>query len=164
MSYRIYCYTNKQTNQKYVGCTCRRYQSERSGKNGYRYIASKVFYEAIQKYGWENFVYSVLEENLTKDESEIRERYWILQLDTIYPNGYNLQSGGVSGKKYHNLISEHMSESLKGKTGWNKGIKLTDEHKQHVSESLKGLLWWNNGIVNCKSKTCPGEGFVRGRI
>lgn len=28
----------------------------------------------------------------------------------------------------------------------------------------KEILWWNNGKINKRSKECPGEGFVRGRL
>jgi len=29
--------------------------------------------------------------------------------------------------------------------------------------SSKGMLWWNDGKTVVRSKTCPGENWVRGR-
>lgn len=39
-----------------------------------------------------------------------------------------------------------MSESLKGRPAWNKGIPRTDDVKRKISESHKGKIPWNKGI------------------
>lgn len=45
--------------------------------------------------------------------------------------------------------------------------KMTPEEKlrmkQRISEGQKGSFWWTNGISNHFCKTCPGEGWYRGR-
>ena len=155
MAYRIYCYTNQITGQKYIGCTCRKYQSERA-RNGDGYVGHcPVFGDAIIEYGWDNFVYSVLEDNLTKEQSEVRERYWIDKLGTIYPDGYNLQSGGVTGRKMHQISVEkttsklrgrkwteaqcqNQSKRLKGRPGTNKGRTFSNEWRHNISLGMKG--------------------------
>jgi hypothetical protein len=45
-----------------------------------------------------------------------------------------------------------------------RGTTSTEEVKKKQSESMKNMLWWNNGNENMRSRTCPGEGWVRGRI
>lgn len=60
-----------------------------------------------------------------------------------------------------------------------KKIWATEGHKENVgpkiSEGLKALKevrskhmsslrWWNNGSINRRTQTCPGEGWVLGRI
>ena len=58
------------------------------------------------------------------------------------------------------LTEEHkrkMSEALKGRP-------LSEEHKRKVSEAKKGELCWNNGTKTIRSKTHPGDGWVRGRL
>ena len=168
-TYRIYCYTNQVTGQKYVGCTCRKYQSKRAGKNGSGYSKCPFFWQAIELYGWDNFQYEVLEDNLNKEQSELRERYWIETLNTICPNGYNLDSGGLKDRNLHESTKEKLSERMSN-------VTKTDEWKQHLSESMKGKntwavgntntrgrKWWNNGIKSVMAYECP-EGFVSGRL
>jgi hypothetical protein len=60
-----------------------------------------------------------------------------------------------------------------------KKIWATEGHKENVgpkiSESLKSLKevrskhmsslrWWNNGSINRRTQTCPGEGWILGRM
>lgn len=90
--YTIYKHTNKINGKSYIGQT-KRPLSTRFGINGENYIHSVKFYAAIQKYGWDNFEHSILEENLTAEEVDLREQYWIKFYDSIN-NGYNLLSGG----------------------------------------------------------------------
>jgi group I intron endonuclease len=68
----------------------------------------KVLYQAIRKYGAENFGTEILEElpEASRQLLNIRESYWIDKYDT-YHNGYNetLGGDGVSGaigEKHHN--------------------------------------------------------------
>ena len=70
------------------------------------------------------------------------------------------------GKKRKPLTEEtrrKIAESRKGKTTWNKGKKLSDDHKQKMSDAMKRLLWFNNGIKSVRTKSCP-EGFVKGML
>lgn len=60
-----------------------------------------------------------------------------------------------------------------GKIPWNKG-KGKPKHKETPEERLircrknaagvKGMLWWNDGTTCIRCRTCPGEGFIRGRL
>jgi hypothetical protein len=42
--------------------------------------------------------------------------------------------------------------------------KHSQETKNKMSKSGKGKVFWNNGEINTKSRECPGDGWVRGRI
>ena len=53
-TYCVYVHTNKFNGKKYVGQTCQK-PEVRFGKNGSGYVGSRVFYNAILKYGWDNF-------------------------------------------------------------------------------------------------------------
>lgn len=48
--------------------------------------------KAIQKYGANNFWFEIIESQ-TENYNE-REKYWIQHLNTLKPNGYNIQLGG----------------------------------------------------------------------
>lgn len=48
--------------------------------------------KAIQKYGANNFWFEVIEHQI--ENYNEREKYWIKKLDSLTPNGYNIQTGG----------------------------------------------------------------------
>lgn len=117
--YRIYRYTNILNGMKYHGKTCQKYQSNRAGKNGEKYIkCCTAFGDAIREFGWANFKYEVLEDGLTKEEADIRERYWIKKENSIWPNGYNLENGGDKGFHHHDATKRRGSTSMKRNGDW----------------------------------------------
>ena len=112
----------------------------RWGLNGKGYAPEKEkeptkFYNAIKKYGWDNFNHKVLFAVECKTEEELVfwldewEKYYIWLYDSFY-NGYNSTTGGSNG-----IMSEESkqktSESLKGKP-------KSEEHKRKLSEARKG--------------------------
>lgn len=78
----------------YIGQTCN--LSERWRCNGKNYINSTKFYNAITKYGWDNFSHEVLYDNLNQEAADIIEKELIKKYDSIN-NGYNLKEGGARG-------------------------------------------------------------------
>ena len=76
----------------YIGQTCMSLK-QRSGNNGHRYKSCTKFYNAIQKYGWDNFEHIILYQNLTLDEANKKEKELIEQYNSI-DNGFNLVAGG----------------------------------------------------------------------
>lgn len=101
----IYVITNKVNNKQYVGKTIQSVK-ERFKEHKYR---SKYgthnhlpLYAAIAKYTIDNFTIEQKEEveiNLLDD----RESFWIKELNTLAPNGYNLTLGG-EGTIYHDRL------------------------------------------------------------
>lgn len=121
MSY-IYMITNKINGKQYVGKTNNTVQ-ERWKEHC---IDSKKFrcnkrplYDAMNKYGIENFSIQILEE-CSWEEASLKEIYWIGKLDT-YQNGYNATLGG-DGKvlydyreianKYKELLNQQKTASF----------------------------------------------------
>ena len=100
----IYCITNLINRKKYVGKTtstiekrfkehCRDSRKERCNK--------RPLYDAMNKYGIENFKIDKLE--YIKDDNLLanREKYWIKKLNTWGHTGYNASKGG-DGKILYN--------------------------------------------------------------
>lgn len=90
-TFKVYCYTSP-SGKRYIGQTCQSLIA-RSGSNGQQYKASTKFFNAIQKYGFDNFTVKILKDNLSQQEADYWEKYYIAYYDSIV-NGYNIQSGG----------------------------------------------------------------------
>lgn len=84
---------NKINNKVYIGQTCQK-PEHRWGANGNGYREQQKFYNAIQKYGWNNFEHIILEECDNEKEALNRESYYIQKYDSIN-NGYNILSHGI---------------------------------------------------------------------
>lgn len=105
----------------YVGITGR-IPEERWGVNGIGYKNKCIhFWNAIEKYGWDNFEHEIIASNLTKSEAECMEVSLIELLNACDNScGYNMSKGGTGGnqkeiyaiKQYDlnaNLIAEYNS-------------------------------------------------------
>lgn len=119
--YCLYSHTNKINNKKYIGITCQE-PEKRWGLNGRNYYDSPKFWNAILKYGWDNFNHEILLKNLTQEEARKLEIEYIAKYNTI-SSGYNISAGGdvppiFYGKNNHNFGG--LSEETK--------IKMSKNH------------------------------------
>ena len=95
-TYCVYVHINKINSKKYVGQTCRKPEKRWNGGHGYK--ENVYFWNAIQKYGWDNFEHEVIASNLTKEEADNFEILLIEKLNLLDKNyGYNLREGGSHG-------------------------------------------------------------------
>ena len=156
----VYLVTNLVNGKQYVGETVRtlvqRWYQHTLVKSGKR----TVLRSAISKYGVENFKVETLGTYLSKKEMDDAERFYIKNLNTMVPNGYNRTEGGdgCSGLNISKETREKMSKAKKGKrlspaTEFRKGehfhaateIKL-GEHLSEITEFKPGMATWNKGI------------------
>lgn len=101
-SYKVYVHTCKVNGKSYVGLTKRKpYQRWRNG-NGYR--SQSCFWNAIQKYGWDNFEHKIIADNLTAQEASDLEKEMIEKLQSqADKNGYNIELGGIECSKEYSI-------------------------------------------------------------
>lgn len=133
----IYKITNIVNGKLYIGQT-RKTVEERFEihlKNAKKHI-NRYLYDAMNKYGYDNFVPSLIEEcedNLL-DEKEI---YWIKFYNTINKDiGYNMTIGGGGGDTWTN--NPHKKETSKKISENNKGKhKITPELREKLNVSSK---------------------------
>ena len=153
----IYGWYNTLTDMWYIGQTM---DEKRRFKTHIDYAINKKdnnrFHNALRKYGLDNFIYCVLEDNVLKENLNMRETDWIEYYDSFYC-GYNLTSGGDTNV----IISEETRRKLSES---HKGIHPTEETRRKLSESHKGKgrttkgkgrTPWNKGIPRseeCKEK------------
>ena len=155
--YKVYAHINKINGKLYIGQT-KRTLLQRSNFNGSGYNHSRHFFNAIHKYGWENFNHLILINGISLDMANIIEEELIKKYNTTNDNyGYNLKSGGLnhipsdetrkimsenrSGNKHWNY-GKHWSEETKEKMRKaNKGRVIGAEWRKHMSESGKGRIF-----------------------
>ena len=120
-------------------------------------------------------------EEWRKNHSEFMRAFW---------NSGKMNRKSIKGRKYSLEEYEHHKESWKrnaekrkGKPAWNKGKhgiysvetlgKMSElrkgkpffsEASKKSREIIRGSKWWNNGLENKRSKICPGEDWVLGRL
>lgn len=127
-TYCVYIHTNKINGKKYVGQTCNLYERWRG--NGKNYFNSIKFFNAIKKYGWDNFYHEVIQDNLNKEAADRLEKELIEKYDTIN-TGYNLKTGGSRGYLSEESLRK-MSNSLK------EGYKKYPERKEKIRQKRLG--------------------------
>lgn len=67
-NYKVYKHTNQINGKSYVGITCQK-PEYRWGTDGQGYKECPFFWNAIQKYGWNNFSHEIIFEGLTHEEA-----------------------------------------------------------------------------------------------
>lgn len=93
----------------------------------------------MNKYGINNFSFNVIEE-CNCDVLDDRERYWIKELNTLEPHGYNISNGGkkLFGENNPFYGKQHTEETKNIISEKNTGRKATDEERKMRSEINKG--------------------------
>jgi len=81
---------------------------------------------AIRKYGSKNFKLELIEIVPIEKMNE-RETYWIKELNTLSPNGYNLTTGGGSGTTHSDETRIRISKANKGLIRKNKNARKREE-------------------------------------
>lgn len=109
----IYKITNLINGKCYIGQTTRNIK-ERWNSHCYRKDSKSIINFAINKYGKNNFKLEILEKT-TINKLDKKEIYWINKLNTMAPNGYNLESGGNKFKKASKVLRKKLSLAKLGK-------------------------------------------------
>lgn len=149
-SYTVYVHINKTNGKRYYGQTKRDVAQRWENGNGYK-KGQPVFYNAIQKYGWDGFDHIIVAKNLTLEEANELETKLINQFKTLsHENGYNILYGGGNRnlpdsvkekirQAHTGMISGPCSEERKRKIGnANRGRVFSEESRKRMSEGQKG--------------------------
>ena len=169
--YKVYIYISP-SNKIYIGQTCKDNLDKRAGYDGQGYIHCTYFYNAIQKYGINNFKRYILKNNLTLEEANYWEQYYIAKYDsTNREKGYNISKGGNAhtfSEEARQKISKKMKENnpmknpdiAKKVSEKNKGKKLSKEVRKNISEGHKKkiLCIETNIIYNSREEAAKAVG------
>ncbi len=157
MAYTVYMH--KFPNQKvYIGVT--RQSLERRWRGGKGYYGQPV-YDAILKYGWDNIEHIILESDLTKEQAEESEKFYIKKYNSLsHANGYNIETGGYLTESVSEETKRKISEKHKGliagEKHWNYGQHWSEETRKKISESHKGKVL-SEDLKKKLSKAFSGE-------
>lgn len=163
----------------YIGKT---YMQERKRKAKHKFEALKLnkenpFGRCIRKYGWENVLktYKVIEEIFADSKEELnkelieKETYYMIQYNSIVPNGYNIYIKGQDSIPHtynKEEIYKRVSNSLKGKYLNNQNSRKVYCVEKNiwydsVSEAARQLGMHLSGIQKCATKVqCSAGGFT----
>ena len=110
--YSLYKITNLLNNKSYIGVTNR--NPEERFMEHKRPSSKSFIAKAIQSDGLENFSFEVLVTDITeKDISDLECKY-IKKFNSLLPNGYNADLGGIKYHKHSEYIKNIISEKGKG--------------------------------------------------
>lgn len=168
----VYVHTNKINGKKYVGITSRK-PEDRWHANGTGYSSQTHFWNAIQKYGWDNFKHEILLTNTTFEHACEVEKC-LIQYYKSYDReyGYNLTLGG-EGACLTEEQRKKLSERMQGDGNPFYGKHHTEQTRQMISELAKnrdisvfnldglklgiGTAYWTDETYRKLSENSRGE-------
>lgn len=135
--YTVYLHINPKNGKVYVGITNQ--NAHKRWKNGHGYVKCKKFYNAILKYGWNNFEHIILCKT-NKDKALLLEKTLIRH----YKNkniSYNITDGGEDS--IPSMLGRHHTEEAKKKISDAGKRPCSEETKRKIGLANKGS---NNGM------------------
>lgn len=94
----VYKAINKVNGKCYVGITTHSLKRRKWQHLSIKWSGTAIFSKAIVKYGKDNFIFEKIDNALNEKELLEKEEFWIKQLNTLHPNGYNFLQNN-SGKE-----------------------------------------------------------------
>lgn len=165
LKWLVYRHTSP-SGKVYIGITSKEDPKERWGAGGHLYKHNSLFWNAIQKYGWDNIEHEILCENMEEEDAKEMEIALIAQYKSEGIS-YNITDGGDG-------VSWTMSQEHKDKiSAALKGKKKTPEHAKNAREALKSknyhYVWMNKDGVEERVHTeeideYVNKGWSQGRI
>jgi group I intron endonuclease len=137
----IYKITNIVTGKIYIGQTTmslkRRWAVHKAAKR------TSPLTSSLKKHGTDKFIIEEIDRAASLEELSTLEIFYIKSLDSLYPKGYNLSSGGYSNK---------------GCKAWNKGLKGLPAPKTAFK---KGHKTWNAGQPQLSEETRKKQSIAK---
>ena len=101
--YKVYMHKLKKDNRVYIGIT--KQNLKKRWQRGIGYAHSTNFYNAILKYGWDDFDHIVLFKDLSKEEAEQKE----MELIKLYNSNVVVIIGNIiMRRKYEKICNRNV--------------------------------------------------------
>lgn len=128
----VYLVTNAVTGKLYVGITTRQIKARWNQHVRDAGRPKCHFHRAIAKYGRDAFRLEIIERCDDQASLEAAERHWIGQLECMSPAGYNLTTGGGSGRR-------HSPETIAKTIARQTGTKRSPETREKIGAAHRGM-------------------------
>lgn len=141
----IYKITNQINGHSYIGLSTHIEDRWDYHKNPYNWEREKdkSLYQAINKYGIENFNFEILEECSLEELSE-KEKFYVAKYNTFY-NGYNMTAGGEDnqGESHpgHKLLKADIIDIRTRYDNLERRKDVYDLYKNRIGESGFSKIW-----------------------
>lgn len=150
---------NKLNNKCYIGQTYKsfygRYSNSKKWWKTRDREKNRYINNALRKYGHENFEITILEYNVPgKEWLNNLENYYIKKYNSLAPNGYNLQDGGLTGmstseetkekQRRANLKRYNYEYEIRDKDGNIYNFKNLEEFAKKMNvipQNLRKVIW-----------------------
>jgi hypothetical protein len=153
----------------YVGQTIRSFE-KRMQEHKRESSGCTLIKRAIDKYGHE-MVYEIIEDNVPQEQLDDREIYWINELNSLAPDGYNCNTGGqfnVVTQEIKDKVRDGLNKSKINKDGYlgdvmQKGKLFYPRMRQHyngIRLSEGGFQTREEAIDVLKEYTKNSENFT----
>lgn len=144
----IYYWLNTINGKGYVGQTLGTLRARSEKHVRLIGVAGTIaFTNALKKYGVDAFELTVLEICESQKALSDAETKWILDLNTLAPNGYNLKTGGSNGvlsEETRDKIArahrgkKQSAETIEKRAVAHRGRKLSEESKKKIGDANRG--------------------------
>ena len=129
----VYLIINLVNGKKYVGQTVRPLETRFNDHSRQDTMPGR----AIRKYGKENFRYGVIKSCASKSEMDYWEKFFIKNLKTKSPTGYNLTDGGEGCTGFAEEVRAKMSAK-------HKGVPKSSEHRMKIALAHRKITPFQN--------------------
>ena len=141
----IYIISNKINSMLYIGQTVQKIYDRYSTHKQEAKTSNKPLYVAMREFGIENFEITPFCSCFDLNGLNQTEEALIAEYNTVFPNGYNLNSGGFS-HLHHEVTKKKISDSMQDYpqsakdaiSATHKGKSKSEVHKENISKSLAG--------------------------
>lgn len=129
-NWTVYCHITND-GRRYIGITSN--APKKRWDNGRGYRSNQLFYNYINKYGWDSLKHIIIEKNLTEIDAKQLEIELIKKYNTQNKKyGFNLTAGGDSGYSPCEETRKKMSIARKKRI-------ISEETKRKISNSTTGI-------------------------
>ena len=154
----------------YIGQTIHTLEERIKGHNK-KSTNCTLLKRAIDKYG-DEMVYEIIE-TVPHELLDERETYWIKELNSLAPNGYNCSTGGNNKKELSDLLKDNISKGLKnnkinrdGYLGYTKKksngfVPTISTNNKHIYLSNGAFKTKEEAIEVLKEYTRDPENFIK---
>ena len=106
--------------------------------------SGKYFKRAVEQYGEDSFSYELIDTAESPEELNEKEIFWISELNTRVPNGYNITAGGDG------IIVSHEQRVEWGSLGSSSGWKQSQHQKDVVRDYMTNRVITDEFREKCR--------------